>query len=353
MTVQPRIRARATLPRSVTVPGSILSVAASLLIACTQAGTLVDDTALANEASGDNWLAYGRTHREQRHSPLTQITDANLSRLGVAWYLDLPNDRSLVSTPLVVDGVMYFVGSYNVVRAADAATGALKWEYDPKVLEHAGRRERIMWDISRGLAFWKGKVYVGTMDGRLIGLDARTGRDFWSTLTVDTTKSYWITGAPRVMKGKVLIGNGVTEMGPIRGYVTAYDAETGKQAWRFYTVPGNPAEGFENQAMAMAAKTWTGEWWRFGGGGTVWNSITYDPEFGAVYIGTGNGAPWNRKIRSSPERPRSGPLRQGARVGRTGATRYAGDRTERWVLAPQGNLRRRSRAARCRSCAGR
>jgi len=170
---------------------------------------------------------------------------------------------------------------------------------------------------------------------------------------VDTTKSYWITGAPRVMKGKVLIGNGVTEMGPIRGYVTAYDAETGKQAWRFYTVPGNPAEGFENQAMAMAAKTWTGEWWRFGGGGTVWNSITYDPEFGAVYIGTGNGAPWNRKIRSPPERPRSGHLRQGARVGRTGATRYAGDRTERWVLAPQGNLRRRSRAARCRSCAGR
>ncbi len=272
------------------------------LVACAEAGTetrtLVDDAALAEVGSGDNWLAYGRNYSEQRYSPLAQVNDANVSELGVAWYVDLPNDRSLVGTPLVVDGTLYYEGSYNVLRAVDAKTGALLWEYDPKVIETAGDRLRIMFDYSRGIAFWKGAVYVATIDGRLIAVDASDGTELWSRMTVDPELPLFITGAPRVFKDKVIVGNGGTEFGSIRGYVTAYDAATGEQVWRWYVVPGNPVDGFENEAMAMAAETWTGEWWKIGGGGTVWNGITYDPELDAIYLGTGNGAPWNPKIRS-------------------------------------------------------
>jgi len=262
------------------------------------AATTIDDKALTDEKDGSNWAAYGRTYSEQRFSPLDQINEKNIDKLGVAWVMDLPNDRSLNGTPLVVDGVMYFPGSYNVVYAVEAASGKLLWTYDPKVIDTAGDRLRIMWDSSRGLAYWKGKVYNATVDGRLIAIDAATGKELWNTMTVDPRKALFVTGAPKVFRGKVIIGNGGTEWGPARGYVTAYDAETGKQAWRFWVVPGNPADGFENKAMEMAAKTWTGEWWKYGGGGTVWNGITYDPEFNQVLIGTGNGSPWNQKIRS-------------------------------------------------------
>jgi quinohemoprotein ethanol dehydrogenase len=258
---------------------------------------VVDDAAISNESSGENWLAYGRTYSEQRFSPLTQITDATVSRLKPDWILELPADRGLVSTPLVVNGVLFFVGSMNVVRAVDASTGKLLWEYDPDVRAHAGRL-RAGWDHNRGIGFWKGKVYAATWDGRLVAIDALTGKEVWQVLTVDPTKPLYITGAPKIFKGKVLIGNGGTENGPSRGYVTAYDAETGKQAWRFYVVPGNPADGFENEAMRMAATTWTGQWWIHGGGGNAWHGFTYDPELDLLYIGTGNGSPWNRKIRS-------------------------------------------------------
>jgi quinohemoprotein ethanol dehydrogenase len=260
--------------------------------------TLVDDAALTANTTGENWLAYGRLYNEQRYSPLANISDATISGLGVDWYLDLPNSRSLLGTPLVVDGVMYFEESYNVVRAVNALTGQPLWTYDPKVIEHAGDRLRIMWDYSRGLAFWGDKVYTATYDGRLIAIDAATGSEVWSVMTVDPTEPLFITGVPKVFKGKVVIGNGGTELGAVRGYLTAYDAETGKQVWRWWVVPGNPADGFENDAMAMAAETWTGEWWKFGGGGTVWNGITYDPELDLLYIGTGNGTPWNQRIRS-------------------------------------------------------
>jgi len=258
----------------------------------------VDDTALADLSESADWLAFGRTFHEQRHSPLTQISAANVGRLGVAWHMDLPDSRTLYGTPLVVDGVMYFEGSYNVLHAVDAATGELLWRYDPEVTRTAGDRLRVMWDGSRGVAFWKGKVYVATVDGRLIAVDAATGKPVWSTLTVDPTQPYYITGAPKAFRGLVVIGNGGTEDGAIRGYLGAYDAETGELVWRWYTVPGNPADGFENEAMERAAETWTGEWWKFGGGGTVWHAITYDPDFDQVIFGTGNGSPWNRKIRS-------------------------------------------------------
>jgi quinohemoprotein ethanol dehydrogenase len=260
--------------------------------------TVVNDAAMANEADAGNWLAFGRTYSEQRFSPLKQIDSSNVGALKVDWYLDLPDSRSLVSTPLVVDGTMYFIASMNVVRAVDATSGQEYWRYDPQVAQHAARRMRAGWDNSRGIGLWEDKVFVATWDGRLIGLDRFTGEELWSTQTIDPELAMYITGAPKVFKGKVLIGNGGTENGPNRGYVTAYDADTGEQAWRFWIVPGNPANGFEDEAMAMAAETWTGEWWRHGGGGNAWHGFTYDAELDQLYIGTGNGAPWNRNIRS-------------------------------------------------------
>ncbi len=273
---------------------------AALLLAthAVPAATTVDDATLTADGDGSNWPAYGRNYSEQRYSPLDAVNTETVKRLGVDWFMDLPDDRSLVATPLVVDGVLYFTGSYSKTRAVDAKTGKLLWEYDPKSIEHAGERLRIMWDSSRGPAYWKGTLIIATIDGRLVALDAKTGVMKWETMTIDPRRSYYITGAPKVFRGKVIIGNGGTEHEAARGYVTAYDIETGKQAWRFWIVPGNPADGFENKAMEMAAKTWTGEWWKHGGGGNTWNGITYDPEFNQVLLGTGNGSPWNRKIRS-------------------------------------------------------
>jgi len=260
--------------------------------------TLVDDTSMSDESNGNNWLAFGRTYSEQRFSPLDQINSSNVSRLGVDWYLDLPRDRGLVSTPLVVDGILYFVGSMNRVRAVDATSGTLLWEFDPKVFENTGNDLRAGWEHNRGIGIWKDKLYQATWDGRLIAIDRASGKQLWSVRTFPAEAPLYITGAPKIFKGKVLIGSGGTENGPARGYVTAYDADTGAQLWRFYIVPGNPDDGFENEAMRMAADTWTGEWWKMGGGGNAWHGFTYDAELDQLYIGTGNGAPWNRKIRS-------------------------------------------------------
>jgi len=256
------------------------------------------DAAIADEEQTSDWLAYGRTHNERRFSTATDINTENVSDLKVDWYLDLPDDVGLVSTPLVVDGVMYFTGTMNIIRAVDATTGNLLWEYDPKVGEEVAGKRKIGWVHNRGISFYEGKIFTATWDGRLIAVDAYTGAEIWSVRTYDMERSLYITGAPKAFKGKVLIGNGGTENGPTRGWVTAYDAETGEEAWKFYIVPGNPADGFENAAMEMAAETWTGEWWKHGGGGNAWHGFTYDVELDMLYIGTGNGSPWNRKIRS-------------------------------------------------------
>ncbi|MGE3390509.1 MAG: PQQ-binding-like beta-propeller repeat protein, partial [Gammaproteobacteria bacterium] len=258
----------------------------------------IDGAALADETRAADWLAFGRTYSEQRFSPLTGIDASNVQRLGLAKILEIPGERSLLATPLVVDGILYFTGSYSRTYAVDSRTHQILWTYDPKVLDHAGERARIFWDSNRGVAYWKGRVFVATGDGRLIAVDAKTGQEVWSAQTTDPRLPLYINGAPKVFKDKVLIGNGGTEVGAARGYVTAYDTATGKQAWRFYLVPGNPADGFEDAAQEMAAKTWTGEWWKHGGGGNSWHGWTYDPEFDRVYIGTGNGSPWNRKLRS-------------------------------------------------------
>jgi quinohemoprotein ethanol dehydrogenase len=277
------------------IPMCALLLATAL---ATQAATRVDTRAIADEQRSDGWLSYGRSYSEQRFSPLAEINADTAATLGLAWYLDLPGVNSLEATPLMVDGMLYFSAHNSVVFAVDARNGTLRWRYDPEVWRHAGKRLRQLFPANRGVAFWKGRVYVGTYDGRLIALDARSGKQVWSTQTLADGATGYISGAPRAFDGMVIIGQGGTEAGASRGYVTAYDAATGKQRWRFYTVPGNPAKGFENAAMAAAANTWSGEWWKHGGGGTPWNAITYDPEFDRVYIGTGNGAPWNHKVRS-------------------------------------------------------
>lgn len=257
----------------------------------------VDGERIAN-ADGEphNWLSHGRTYSEQRYSPLEAIKEPNVAELGLAWYLDLDTNRGQQASPIIVDGIMYSTSAWSKVQAINAATGELLWQYDPEVPKE--------WDAksccgvqNRGVAVWQGRIYAGTLDGRLIALDAKTGELVWEVQTTDPTKSYSITGAPRIVKGKVIIGNGGAEYG-VRGYVTAYAAETGEQVWRFYTVPGNPADGFEDEAMEMAAKTWTGQWWALGGGGTAWDSFAFDPELDLLYIGTGNGSPWPRAIRS-------------------------------------------------------
>ena len=252
---------------------------------------------LANREPG-NWLSVGRTYDEQRYSPLTQIDEHNVERLGLAWYYDLNTMRGIEGTPVVVDGVMYGTSAWTVTVALDAKSGKELWRYDPKVPPEWGRF--VCCDVvSRGPAVWEGKVIIATLDGRLIALDAKSGQPIWSTLTVDNQHwPYSITGAPRVFNGKVIIGNGGVELG-VRGYVSAYDVNTGKLIWRFWTAPGNPADGFENKTMEWAAKTWSGQWWTQGGGGAAWDSMIFDPELNRIYFGTGNGSPWPLKLRSA------------------------------------------------------
>ena len=251
---------------------------------------------LSDGADTGDWAAFGRTYGEQHFSPLRQISGNTVRRLGLAWTFDLPRGNS-VTGALEVDGTIYVAPAYSLVHAIEATTGRLKWVYDPKAAEAAGRRLRQGWG-SRGLAWWNDKVYTGTQDGRLIAIDTRSGKPAWSVMTLEDGDLRFVSGPPRAFAGKIIIGHGGADASDVRGYVTAYDAETGRQLWRFYTVPGDPAKGFEDAAQAMAAKTWSGEWWKYGGGGTVWNAITYDEQFNQVYIGTGNGAPWNHKIRS-------------------------------------------------------
>ncbi|HRP71739.1 MAG TPA: PQQ-dependent dehydrogenase, methanol/ethanol family [Xanthomonadaceae bacterium] len=275
-------------------------VAAAMLIVSTLSGcadraVAPDAVAQAGAVEGANWSSFGGDWRENHYSPLEQINDGNVSRLGLAWSYDLPVTMNGLGTPLAIDGILYFPVGHSVIHAMDARTGKLLWKYDPDVYSAARHKLRAGWPI-RGVGYWEGKIFAGTLDGRLIALDAKDGSLLWTAMTVDPDDYRYITGPPWVMNGKVIIGHGGADYSPVRGYVTAYDAETGEQAWRFYTVPGNPADGFESEAMEMAAKTWTGEWWKFGGGGTVWHAMAYDQKYNRIYLGTGNASPWNQKI---------------------------------------------------------
>jgi quinohemoprotein ethanol dehydrogenase len=251
---------------------------------------------LAADENPGQWMSYGRTYSEQRYSPLAKINTQNVSQLGLAWFGDFDTRRGQESTPIIVDGTLYVTTAWSKVYAYDASTGRELWKYDPEVPGEWG--VNACCDVvNRGVAAWHGKVYLGTLDGRLVALDAATGKPVWSVQTTDPKKAYSITGAPRVARGKVFIGQAGSEFEQ-RGYISAYDADSGRLLWRWYIVPGNPKDGFENEQMELAARTWGGEWWKTGGGGGPWDAIVYDPVTDYLIIGTGNGAPWPAEIRS-------------------------------------------------------
>ena len=289
---------------------SMPRLAAALLVALASSALAAPDAAApagkvdtafirGNAATSEAWPSHGLDYAETRFSRLAQINTSNAKDLGLMWSYDLESTRGVEATPLVVDGVMYVSASWSVVHAVDVRSGKRLWTYDPKVPREAGYRGCCD-VVNRGVALYEAKVFVASFDGRLIALDAGTGRKVWEQDTIiDHKRSYTITGAPRVYNGNVIIGNGGAEYG-VRGYITAYDAKSGRQKWRWFTVPGDPSKPFEDESMARAAKTWdpAGKWWEAGGGGTVWDSMAFDPELNLMYVGTGNGSPYARKMRS-------------------------------------------------------
>ncbi|MEI9813628.1 MAG: PQQ-dependent dehydrogenase, methanol/ethanol family [Acidobacteriota bacterium] len=282
----------------------LLTAAAVTLLAQQKAKVAakgIDDAALKaagkTDAASREWITYGGNYSETRYSPLKQIDAANVSRLGLAWSFktESPQGGRIEATPIMYNGVLYATLAWDVVVAIDARTGKSKWRWDPEI-----PRQRIpqlcCGPVNRGVAIYKGRVYAGLLDGTVVALDQETGKVVWrvkDTFNEDTM----LTAAIRIVKGKVIVGSAGAEQA-VRGYFSAYDAATGKRLWRFYTVPGDPSKPFENPELAAAAKTWTGEWWKMGGGGTVWDGMAYDPEADLLYIGTGNGGPWNQNLRS-------------------------------------------------------
>lgn len=257
--------------------------------------------ALPTAAYGQNrdWPLHGQDFGEKRFSELQSINRENVDQLGLAWNFEFDTNRGQEATPLVIDGILYTSSAWSKVFALDAVTGELLWNYDP-VADGGVAAWGCCDVVNRGVAYADGQIFLGVIDGRLEALDAETGELNWSVRTTRADQHYTITGAPRIVEELVVIGNGGAEFG-VRGYVTAYDRETGEQRWRFYTVPGNPEEGFEQPELEMAAETWSGKWWQYGGGGTVWDAMAYDPALGLLYLGVGNGSPWNHVMRSEGE----------------------------------------------------
>ena len=253
--------------------------------------------ALIAAGNGDEWLTYGGDYDERRFSPLDQINDGNVAQLGLAWSADLDTARGQEATPLMHDGTLYITTAWSMVKAYDAKTGALKWAYDPQVPR--SKLVEVCCDaVNRGVALYGDKVYVATLDGRLVALDQDTGSVVWDKLTIPEGSQMAITGAPRIAKGMVLIGSAGAEYFT-RGYLAAFDAQTGEELWRFHTVPGDPSKPQEGKHLDAAVKTWSGDFWKRGGGGTVWDSITYDPTTDLVYFGTANAEPWNPAHRNT------------------------------------------------------
>ena len=266
------------------------------------ASLVVNQTALINPKG--EWLNHGRTYKEQRYSPLTDINKNNVNELDLAWSFKFDTARGMEATPILHDGVLYVSTGWSHVHAIDARSGDELWHYDAKVPK-SQLAKTCCGPVNRGVAIWQKdnssplQIFFGSLDGRLIALDAKTGKENWSVQSTPTDGNYSITGAPRIVKDMVIIGNGGGELG-VRGYITAYDVSSGEMRWRFYTVPGDRNKPQESEALKKALPTWSGEeWYKLGGGGgTVWDSIVFDPELDILYIGTGNGSPWNRDLRS-------------------------------------------------------
>ena len=266
------------------------------------AAQTVNESSIMNP--GGEWLSHGRTYREQRFSPLDSVNRNNVDELDLVWSFKFDTARGMEATPIVHDGVIYVSTGWSHVHAIDARSGEELWHYDAKIPK-AQLAKTCCGPVNRGVAIWQEdsdsplQVFFGALDGRLIALDAATGMENWSVQSTPTDGNYSVTGAPRIVKGMIIIGNGGAELG-VRGYVSAYDVTTGEMKWRFYTVPGDRNKPQENAALEAALETWSGdEWYKLGGGGgTAWDSLVYDPELDLLYIGTGNGSPWNRELRS-------------------------------------------------------
>lgn len=253
----------------------------------------------ANDATPGDWTSYGRTPSEMRFSPLSQINASNVSRLGLAWtYVLGAGGGGQEATPLVWNNTIYGITTWSVVFAVDARTGKQLWRWDPEVNQSTVRGKICCGVVNRGLALYNGMIFAPIIDGRLEALDAHTGKVIWEARVAFPQDWFTITMAPRVANGKVLIGVSGGDH-PIRGFFDAYDAVTGRRAWRFYTVPGDPSHPYENDAMRKAGKTWGGDFYKMGGGGSVWDGMAYDPETDLAYVGTGNAEPWVQKFRGA------------------------------------------------------
>jgi quinohemoprotein ethanol dehydrogenase len=283
------------LRNRLTVPAFTAALALSAAFAFAAGGN--SSASDKSVGAGKDWPAVGGAPDESSYSRLDQINGSDAGRLGLAWSLELPGEVSLEATPLEIDGTIYFTGSEAKVYAVDARSGAIKWTYDPQVWKHNPDKMHFSFGANRGMAYEKGKVFAAALDGRLFAFDAQTGKELWVAESIPAGMLNVSTGAPRVMNGKVIIGNGGADFGS-RGFVTAFDANSGAQLWRFYVTPGSPEQNKGDPAMEAAAKTWGPDFWKHtGGGGTAWNGITFDPELDRVYIGTGNSGPYDPTLR--------------------------------------------------------
>ena len=281
----------------------ILAIALSLASVGTAFGQSrrVDDATLKNaakSASDGDWLTYGLTPGETRFSPLKQIDASNVKRLGLVWSYEVGDGGGdQEATPLVWNNTIFGITNWSIVFAVDARNGQQKWRWDPEVNRKATQDRLCCGVVNRGVALYHNKVYVPVNDGRLVALDAETGKPVWEARVAYPQQDQTLTIAPRIAKGKVIVGAAGGDR-PTRGFFAAYDAETGREAWKFYTVPGDPSKGFESSAMRKAAATWDGDWWKLGGGGSVWDGISYDPESELLFVGTGNAEPWPQALRT-------------------------------------------------------
>jgi len=290
-------------PWMLTVAGIVLGTA----VAVAQQAKRVDDAALRNAGStGEEWLTHGMDPGEKRFSPLNQINATNAPRLAQTWAFDVPGGNNNAApgggnqeaTLLAANGALYGITTWSIVFAVDARTGKQLWKWDPEVNRPAVQSKICCGVVNRGVALYEGKVIAPIIDGRMVALDMVTGKPVWEARVAYPQEQYTLTMAPRIAKGKVMIGASGSEY-PVRGFVDAFDANTGVRAWRFYTVPGDPSKPFENEAMRKAAPTWSGEWYKMGGGATVWDGMAYDPQANLLYFGTGNGGPWPEVLRGS------------------------------------------------------